>query len=467
MGDGAALARLGGLESNALPQHVSHRRFLSASDPANEPGHVDVAIVGGGIIGLFAALRLSRRGFSVAVFEKGRLGGEQSTRCWGWCREVGRDMHEQPLAAKAMRMWRDASDSGAQLPFNASGIVYLARTDEQAERYTAYLDTHAPPADLARPLSKAELAELLPDLKQDWAFALHMPSDGRADPDLAVAQIASAAAQAGARIYTHCAVQGFETTAGRVSAIVTEHGRIACQSLIVAAGAWSSLFCRAHGVTLPMIKVVSSVLATEPLAAALKTSVFGDGFSFGRQRDGSYLVGHGGAAELPVGPDVIRFASHFIRGLRQEWGFVKSYVRPRFSGLAASDWRDMALQWMGGTGPYERRRVLNPPLAAESMSAALERLQRAFPIFDGARIKQRWAGVMDITPDALPVISAVPQHAGLVIGSGFSGHGFGLAPAAGEALADLATAGESDIDLTPFRLSRFFDGSRPLPGLRF
>ncbi len=467
MGDGVALARLGGLEGNAPPQHVSHRRFLSASDLASDSGDVDVAIVGGGIIGLFAALTLSRRGFSVALFEKGRLGGEQSTRCWGWCREFGRDVREQPLAAKAMRMWRDAGDAGAQRPFNESGIVYLARTDDQAERYTAYLDRYAPPSDLARALSKAELAELLPDLKEDWAFALYMPGDGRADPDLAVAHAASAAAQADARIYTHCAVHGFETKAGRVSAIVTEHGRVGCQSLIVAAGAWSSLFCRDHGVTLPLIKVISSVLATEPLAAAPRTSVFGDGFSFGRQRDGGYLVGHGGAAELPLGPDLVRFGSHFIRGLRQEWGFVKSYVRPRFSGLAASDWRDIALRWMGGIGPYERRRVLNPPLAPESMSAALERLQRAFPMFDSVRIKQRWAGVMDITPDALPVMSAVPQRAGLVIGAGFSGHGFGLAPAAGEALADLATARESDIDLTPFRLSRFFDGSRPLPGLRF
>jgi glycine/D-amino acid oxidase-like deaminating enzyme len=74
---------------------------------------------------------------------------------------------------------------------------------------------------------------------------------------------------------------------------------------------------------------------------------------------------------------------------------------------------------------------------------------------------------MDVTPDALPVISTSTKIPGLVIGTGFSGHGFGLAPGAGEVLADLAMGRTPDIDVTPFRLSRFFDGSRTLPGYRF
>lgn len=431
------------------------------------PDKVDVAIVGGGVVGLSAALSLSRRGLSVALFEKGRLGGEQSTRCWGWCREFGRDARERPLAAKAMRMWRASEIAGGPLPFQPCGIVYLAHTEAQAERYTSYLEEDGPHPELARAITKAELNDLLPGHNGDWAFALRMPGDGRADPDLTIARLAAALERHGASLHAHCAALAFETSGGRITALETEHGRVGCESLIVAAGAWSSLFCRAHGVSLPQIKVVSSVMATEPVADAPATCVFGDGFSFGRQRDGGYLVGHGGAAELPLGPDVVRFARHFAGALCQEWGFVKAYTRPRLDAHAAADWRDAALRRFNRAGPFQRRRALDPKPAADALDHALRRLRRAFPAFAQARVRQSWAGAMDVTADALPVISTVAKVPGLVLGTGFSGHGYGLAPAAGEVLADLATARESDIDVTPFRLSRFFDGSRPRPGLRF
>lgn len=466
LGDAFRLAGLGGIAAPALPQdHASRAASPSAPRP-DIPKRVDVAIVGGGVIGLFTALTLARRGVSVALFEKGRIGGEQSTRNWGWCRQYGRDPSELPLAAKSLRLWQAGEwHPGGVSPFRQCGIVYLARTDVQAERYATYLEKHKPGPLMARALSKAEVAELLPGGLDGWASALYLPTDGRADPDLTVSHLVTAAGRAGAGIFAHCAARGFETTAGRVSGLITEFGRITCDSVVVAAGVWSSTFCRRHGVRLPQVKVVSSALATEPVDAAPTHCVFGDGFAFGRQRDGSYLIGHGGAAELPIGPDVFRFAGHYLGGLRKEWRFVKSYVRIRLDTLAIGDWRDASR--FGRASTFERRRTLDPPPALSILDDALDRLRRAFPVFAQTRVRRRWAGAMDVTPDALPVISHAPAVPGLVIGTGFSGQGFGLAPGAGEVLADLATGRDPDIDITPFRLARFHNGARPLPGSRF
>ena len=92
--------------------------------------------------------------------------------------------------------------------------------------------------------------------------------------------------------------------------------------------------------------------------------------------------------------------------------------------------------------------------------AALGALRRSFPIFEQARIAQRWAGYIDVTPDAVPVISPVERTPGFFIATGFSGHGFGIAPAAGRLAADLVTGAAPPVDPKDFRFSRFSDGSK-------
>ena len=87
-------------------------------------------------------------------------------------------------------------------------------------------------------------------------------------------------------------------------------------------------------------------------------------------------------------------------------------------------------------------------------------LDRYFPALDDSPFVESWAGMIDVTPDVKPVISACDELPGLHIATGFSGHGFGIGPGAGEAVAKLVTNADMDIDLTPFRLSRFYDGSK-------
>ncbi|MEP1766008.1 MAG: FAD-binding oxidoreductase [Sulfitobacter sp.] len=104
--------------------------------------------------------------------------------------------------------------------------------------------------------------------------------------------------------------------------------------------------------------------------------------------------------------------------------------------------------------------MLDPKPSFSMQDKALADLRKAFPIFEKAQIAQRWAGAIDVTPDAIPVISAIDTIPGFFIATGFSGHGFGIGPAAGRLMADLVMGRSPIVDPTPFRFGRFSDGSK-------
>ena len=87
----------------------------------------------------------------------------------------------------------------------------------------------------------------------------------------------------------------------------------------------------------------------------------------------------------------------------------------------------------------------------------------AAPAVAQAQVVQEWAGLIDVPPDAVPVISPVEAVPGLIVATGFSGHGFGIGPGAGRLIADLVTGGTPIVDPKEFRFSRFADGSKPRP----
>src|SRR4249919_3075632 len=86
----------------------------------------DAVVIGGGIVGVFAAYYLARRGLSVALVEKGRIAGEQSSRNWGWCRQQNRDARELPISIESMVLWdRLAGEIGEDVGFRRCGLLYL------------------------------------------------------------------------------------------------------------------------------------------------------------------------------------------------------------------------------------------------------------------------------------------------------------------------------------------------------
>jgi glycine/D-amino acid oxidase-like deaminating enzyme len=424
------------------------------------PAQADVVIIGGGIIGTSAALFLAQKGVSVALCEKGHIAGEQSSRNWGWCRKMARDPREIPLVIESLRLWERMNETvEAETGFRTCGIMYLGETEADLARLEAWLD-HAREYQLDTHIVRgAEVAERLTGMTKKWAGALYTPSDGKGEPQLAAPAIAEAAHRHGAAILTHCAVRGIETSGGRVSSVVTEMGRIACQSAVLAGGAWSRLFCGNLGVELPQLKVLGSVMRTEKLDGGPEISASGGLFGYRKRMDGGYTVATLGVRTIDLVPDNFRLMMDYMPAVRLHWNKLRFRLGSRFM----EEWRTKRRWNLDEATPFEAVRTLDPAGDPFVLERARNSIAESFPAFRNVKIAESWGGMIDVMPDAIPVISAVDKVPGFYVATGFSGHGFGIGPGAGRLVADMVAGGPTIVDPTPFRLSRFTDGSNPRP----
>jgi glycine/D-amino acid oxidase-like deaminating enzyme len=114
---------------------------------------------------------------------------------------------------------------------------------------------------------------------------------------------------------------------------------------------------------------------------------------------------------------------------------------------------------LADVSPFERKRILDPAPDPALVRLGLTRLAENYPALGGLQVAQAWGGLIDSTPDAIPVISAVDSLPGLYLSTGYSGHGFGIGPAAGRLAADLIAGDPPIVDPHPFRYSRLVDGT--------
>jgi glycine/D-amino acid oxidase-like deaminating enzyme len=424
------------------------------------PARTGVVVIGGGIIGVATALELAERGVPTVLCEKGVIGGEQSSRNWGFCRQMGRDPREVPLAMESLRLWRRMNERvGAETGFRQAGIIYLAETEAWLAAQSRWADEHARPYQLdTRVLTPDEAARVMPGATQRWKGAIYTASDGRAEPSKAAPALAAAARRAGAKIFTGCAVRGLDLAAGRVAGVVTEKGRIACEQVVLAGGAWSRRFCGNHGIELPQLMVVNSVQRTEPIEAGIEVSGKCERFALRRRLDGGYTVAHGMLSMADIVPDSFRLFFAFLPAI--DLRELRFRVGQRF----IEEWR-LPRRWsLDATSPFEQVRVLDPEPVRSLLDSPLRDLKRMFPAFRDARVAERWAGYIDATPDAVPVISPVDGVPGFYLATGFSGHGFGIGPGAGKLMADIVTGVTTPVvDPAPFRYSRFINDSKIAP----
>ena len=421
------------------------------------PARTGIVVIGGGIIGTSAAFALARQGVAVTLCEKGHIAGEQSSRNWGWVRKNGRDEREIPLITESLRMWEGMNAAvGADTGFRVCGVLNTATSEAEQASHAAWLERARPYQIGSRIIDGAELESLLPGCNKQFRSALYNPTDGRAEPQKAAPAIAEAARRAGATILTGCAVRGLDLAAGRVAGVVTEKGRIACDGVILAGGAWSRLFCGNLDLRLPQLKVLSSVLRTAPLDGLPDTATWVGDFAFRKRLDGGYNIANGHGSVVPLVPDTARFFFDFLPALRAEW---KS-LHPRLNSRFMTEARTRRRWSLDEKTPFEDVRTLDPEPDHRRNATAAAEVKAIFPAASGLKIVQEWAGLIDVTPDAVPVISTVDRVPGLVIATGFSGHGFGIGPAAGRLAADLATGAPPLVDPTAFRFSRFSDGSK-------
>ena len=276
---------------------------------------------------------------------------------------------------------------------------------------------------------------------------------------MASSAIAEAARRRGAQVFTNCAVRGIEKAAGRISGIVTEKGAVACESVVLAGGAWSRRFCANAGIDFPQLSVINSVQRTEPIETRLEHSCSAGKFAIRKRLDGGYTIAHRHLSVADILPDSFPLFFDFLPALRLDWKGLRLRFGQRFFDEARlkRKWR------LDEISPFEVVRVLDPKPVDDILDEAMASLKEYYPEFEDLRIAERWAGCIDATPDAVPVISAVPSLPGFFMATGFSGHGFGLGPGAGKLMAELVTGAVPCVDPAPFRYVRYFDGTNPKP----
>ena len=415
------------------------------------PATADVVVIGGGVAGVSTAYYLARAGVSVVLCEKGRIAGEQSSRNWGWVRKQGRDIRELPLMIESMRCWHQiVADLDEDIGFAVGGVTYLAETAKDLARHEAWLESARPFQLDSRMLSPAEVDAMLDRTDRRFLGALHTPSDARAEPAKAVPAIARAAEKLGAVVLERTAVRTVDREGGRIAGVVTEHGRIACRSVVLAGGVWSRPFLENIGLSLPQLAVKSSVQRTTP-APRLSESTFGGvSVSIRPRQDGGYTIARSGASRFDVIPAAFTHFRAFTPVLRREWRNIKlRFGRPFFDALGQRSWREDQMS------PFEAIRTWDPEPDHALLDDVMRAARSLYPQLADARPVERWAGMIDVTPDEVPAFGPVDAIPGLYVATGLSGHGFGIGPGLGKAMAGMIRGEPAMMDLSALRFSRF------------
>jgi glycine/D-amino acid oxidase-like deaminating enzyme len=303
------------------------------------------------------------------------------------------------------------------------------------------------------------IAQLLPGCIKTWVGGMHTSDDGRAEPFIAVPAMARALLAKGGKVFTRCAARGLEMAGGRVSSVVTEKGVIATDTVVLAGGYWSKRFLNNLDIRFPQLGVVNSVMRTAPLETGITQTFSGNRFAVRKRLDGGFTVAHNHFSVAEVTPASFEHFFDFLPALKLERKSIRVRVGKRFVEEV-----QLRRKWkLDDVTPFEQVRVLDPAPYDDVISEASDALKQWYPAFANMQIADRWGGMIDSTPDTVPVIDAIAKLPGLYLASGFSGHGFGIGPGAGKLMADIVTGAKPCVDPQPFRYSRFIDGTRAKP----
>lgn len=349
-----------------------------------------IAVVGGGLMGLSAAFHLRRDdpGARVTVLERDRVGAAASGASAAGVRAMGRDPAERGLALASLARWPDLDrELEASTGYRRGGGLRLALDEAAwaaAPAWAAEQRAAAVPVELVDATAARGLA---PGVAPSCRGGVHCAIDGQAEALLTLRAFAAAAKRLGARLEEGAGVRGLVVERGRVVAIERGDGaREPCDVAVVAAGAWTGALLAAVGVPLPIQTRALQMLLTVPSPATLAPVVgaFDRRLSLKQLDDGAYLIGGGWPAR------------------------ITDHAGNRYA------------------------------LLEESVQGSLETAGAVYPVLAGRALARGWAGLEAFTPDELPIIGPVPGIDGLLVATGFSGHGFALGPAVGDILARLA-----------------------------
>ena len=367
---------------------------------------IEVAIIGGGIVGCSTALHLRLRGVPCVLLEQGQTGAAASGVNFGGVRRNGRALEELEIAAHSFEIWRRMPALlGTDCEYVVSGHLKLARSDADMEQMSRHAEAQAAYGVKVEMLSRNALMARYPYFGEGVVGAAWCDRDGQANPRLVGPAFARAAVEAGAIVRENTRVETVAKDDGRFTITCGDHPdhhlEVRAKTLVNAAGAWGNRIAERFGEHAPMQAMTPQMVVTEPYPY--------------------FLVPALGV----VGGDV------YIRQI------------PRGNIVFGGGFGDATLEQARAT------------VAPKQTVGACEAAVRVIPRLAHAHLIRVWSGFEGITQDHLPVLGPSRATAGLIHAFGFSGHGFALSPGVGSIVAALIATGNAPVSIAPLDIDRF------------
>ncbi len=363
-----------------------------------------ICIIGGGIVGSSIAYHLAKFGEkNVAVFEKNYISSGATGRCGGGIRQQWSARMNVRLAMRSVKLFeRFKEDTGFDIEYKQGGYLLMAYSDDEAARFEKNVKMQKEEGLEVEILSPKMVKERYPYINTEGiVLATFGPTDGHANPHLANFGYIFAAKRMGVDVYTHTEVEDIDVVNKKVVGIKTTAGYFKCETVVNAAGGWSKEVGKMVGIEFPTTSYRHQVFVTEPLE---------DFFPF----------------------MAISFDGNF-------------YMRQTKHG-----------QFIMGMGDPNEKPGVNRDVSFHFEKEMAKKMVKIFPFLENTRIIRHWAGCYNMSPDAQPIIGCSKDVDGFCYAIGFSGHGFMLAPAVGEAIAQKILFGRSEeVEIDYLDMDRF------------
>lgn len=368
----------------------------------------DVIIVGGGVIGNAAAYYLAKKGQSVILLEKEMIGDGGSSRNGGGVRQSARDPKELPLAMYGVKnIWPFLSEElGVDTEYMQAGNLKFAKTQQHWNYYEGVIKSNRAGGLDIEMLDQKQTREICPYVADDVIGACYCRTDGHANPLTTTLGFYKRGRELGVRHITGDKVSEVMTVKGRTVGVKTELGNTYySDEVIIAAGYETRELTDPLGIDIPMRHKLIECMVVEmqpKMIPMMLTLPEEHTWGYGHQtKHGSFVFGGN--------------------------GFIDNFLRPDEKRVTQMTTIPRVARW----------------------------LTEYIPVLGDAKVLRSWSGFEDITQDSCCVLSNVDEVPGLILGCGFSGHGFGISPVAGLILSELACGEKPSVDVSQLRYDRF------------
>lgn len=379
------------------------------------PDRAQIVVIGGGIIGCSTAYHLARdHKADVVLLEQGRLTGGSTWHAAGLVGQLRSSASITQVLKYSTELYRKlAGETGLETGWKMTGCLRLATTEDRWTEYKRLATTAGSFGMEMHLLSPSEVKAMWPLMDvSDLIGASFLPSDGQASPSDITQSLAKGARMHGAKLFEEVEVTGFDMKDGRITAVNTSAGRIACEKVVNCGGMWARQIGAMAGINVPLQPVKHQYIITEKI--------------------------EGLSADVATIRDPDR----------------RTYFKEEVGGLVMGGYEPNPIAWTTGDVPQKFQFQLFDD-DWDHFEQHLEQAIARIPVLENTGVKQMINGPESFTPDGNFILGSAPECANMYVGAGFNAFGIASGGGAGWVLAQWVMQGEAPMDLWVVDIRRF------------